>query len=223
MANKKNRKHCGKRLAAWLLAAVLAAGCLPAAAYAEDLADDDEIIYLDFEDVQAGAYYTQAVEWAVQNRITTGLTMLRFGTRHPCTRAHIVTFLWRACGSPEPESTSSRFVDLDKDDYSYKAVLWAGEKGITKGMTETTFCGNDAVTRAQAITFLWRAAGMPAASGSFQDVPASAYYAGAVAWGAAQGITTGTTANTFSPGEFCTRAQIVTFLYREAMNSGVQA
>ena len=139
-----------------------------------------------------------------------------FGPNQACTRAQMVTFLWRAAGSPAPASTENPFADIAQDAYYYDAVLWAAEQGITGGTGAETFSPNATVTRAQTVTFLYRAAGSPAVSGSgFADVAADAYYADAVAWAADQGITSGTTAETFSPAQACTRAQIVTFLYRD--------
>ncbi len=127
----------------------------------------------------------------------------------------MVTFLWRAAGSPAPHSGSNPFVDVPADAYYYTAVLWAVEQGITTGTSATTFGPDDTVTRSQTVTFLWRYSGSPEAGGSsFADVEADAYYATAVAWAAGEGITSGTSATTFSPYDPCTRAQIVTFLYR---------
>ena len=147
--------------------------------------------------------------------ITNGTTATTFSPNKACTRAQMVTFLWRAAGEPEPETTVNPFTDVAAGAYYYDAVLWAVEQGITNGTTATTFSPNATVTRAQTVTFLWRSAGSPAVSGSgFADVASDAYYAGAVAWAVSEGITNGTTTTTFSPGSSCTRAQIVTFLYR---------
>lgn len=169
-----------------------------------------------FTDVPEDAYYSDAVQWAVENGITTGFTETSFGPNRSCTRAQMVTFLWRAAGSPAPASTNHVFQDVPEGAYYADAVLWAAEQGITGGTSAETFSPNATVTRAQTVTFLYRAAGSPASSGSgFADVAADAYYADAVAWAAAQGITSGTTAETFSPSQACTRAQIVTFLYRD--------
>lgn len=168
-----------------------------------------------FADVSPDAYYADAVEWAVANGITGGTTATTFSPNNPCTRAHAVTFLWRAAGEPEPETTAMPFTDVAEGAYYYDAVLWAMENGITEGTTETTFSPDAPCTRAQIVTFLWRSAGSPAATGSsFADVASDAYYAGAVAWAVSEGITNGTTTTTFSPSSSCTRAQIVTFLYR---------
>lgn len=170
---------------------------------------------LSFIDVPAGAYYYDAVYWAVDEGITNGTTAVTFSPDNACTRAQMVTFLWRAAGEPEPETSVNPFTDVSASAYYYDAVLWAVEQGITNGTSATTFSPDATVTRGQTVTFLWRNAGSPAVSGgSFTDVAADAYYAGAVAWAASEGITSGTTAATFSPSSNCTRAQIVTFLYR---------
>ena len=168
-----------------------------------------------FTDVADDAYYADAVIWAVGEGITSGTTAATFTPNAPCTRAQAVTFLWRAAGSPEPESMSS-FADVPADSYYAKAVAWAVEQGITKGTSDTTFSPNATCTRAQIVTFLWRSQKSPASDGvnPFTDVAADAYYANAVLWAAENGITGGTTATTFSPSSTCTRAQIVTFLYR---------
>lgn len=169
-----------------------------------------------FTDVAEGEYYYDAVKWAVDKGVTNGLTETTFGPNASCTRAQMVTFLWRAAGSPEPTATTTAFTDIDANEYYYKAVLWAVEKGITTGTTETTFSPNATVTRAQTVTFLYRYAGSPTVSGSnnFTDLEAGEYYINAVQWAATNGITTGTTETTFSPANNCTRGQIVTFLYR---------
>ena len=131
-----------------------------------------------------------------------------------CTRAQIVTFLWRAAGSPEPKSTVS-FADVPADSYYAKAVAWAVENGITLGTGDGTFSPNATCTRAQSVTFLYRALGTaPTTVNGFTDVTADAFYADAVAWAVESGVTNGTSASTFSPNNGCTRAQIVTFLYR---------
>ena len=170
-----------------------------------------------FVDVPASAYYADAVKWAVEKGITTGTSATTFSPEASCTRAQMVTFLWRAAGSPAPKATTTAFTDLDKSAYYYDAVLWAVEKGITTGTSATTFSPNATVTRGQTVTFLYRFAGQPAVSGSssFTDVNSSDYYAAAVQWAKEQGITSGTTDTTFSPTSDCTRGQIVTFLYRQ--------
>jgi hypothetical protein len=169
-----------------------------------------------FIDVSDTAYYYDAVLWAVDKGITTGTTATTFTPDATCTRAQTVTFLWRSMGSPEPTSTSCPFTDVAKDSYYYKAVLWATEKGITLGTSSTTFSPGDTVTRGQTVTFLWRTAGKSAATATnpFGDVKGDDYYLSAVLWAVSKSITTGTSASTFSPIDGCTRAQIVTFLYR---------
>ncbi len=170
-----------------------------------------------FTDVPQDSYYYDAVVWAVQNGITTGATDDTFLPEDSCTRAQAVTFLWRAFGSPEPETEDCPFYDVSEDSYYYSAVLWAVEQGITLGTSETTFSPDEEVTRAQAVTFLYRAAGEPVTEGvlAFEDVAVSAYYADAVLWASEQGITLGTSETAFSPDDPVTRAQIVTFLYRD--------
>ena len=169
-----------------------------------------------FWDVSASAYYYDAVLWAVEEEITSGTSDTTFSPNASCTRAQAVTFLWRAAGSPAPDSRKNPFRDVSSNPYYYDAVLWAVENGITSGTSANTFSPNGTVTRAQTVTFLYRAAGSPAASGSsFTDVPPNAYYAAAVRWAVSHNITSGTSSSTFSPNGFCTRGQIVTFLYRD--------
>ena len=168
-----------------------------------------------FHDVTRFDYFYDAVKWAVDHDITSGTGCFTFSPNAACTRAQTVTFLWRAAGSPRPVSTVNPFTDVHYGDYFYQAVLWAVENGITMGTSATTFSPDATVTRAQVVTFLWRANGQPAAWNSgFTDVSADAYYAKAVAWAVQNGITTGTGFGVFSPDAACTRAQIVTFLYR---------
>lgn len=170
-----------------------------------------------FTDVPDGAYYHDAVLWALSKNVTSGTSPNTFGPSMDCTRAQVVTFLWRAMGSPEPTGKTNPFTDVSPDAYYYKAVLWAVEKGITKGASDTTFAPDDTVTRAQFVTFLWRAANAPAASGTnpFTDVTdTGAYYYNAVLWAVGQGITAGTSATTFGPDDVCNRGQVVTFLCR---------
>lgn len=169
-----------------------------------------------FVDVAEGAYYYDAVLWAAENGITGGTSATTFSPAVTCTRAQTVTFLWRAAGSPEPETTVCPFEDVTADKYYYDAVLWAVENGITVGTSATTFSPNATVTRAQNVTFLWRWAESPAveAANPFADVASDMYYHDAVLWAAEEGITAGTTATTFSPNDPCLRSQIVTFLYR---------
>ena len=173
-----------------------------------------EIETLDFADVSTDAYYYEAVKWAAKKGITGGTGDGTFNPNGSCTRAHIVTFLWRAAGSPEPKSTVS-FADVPADSYYAKAVAWAVENGITLGTGDGTFSPNATCTRAQIVTFLYRALGTaPTTVNGFTDVTADAFYADAVAWAVESGVTNGTSASTFSPNNGCTRAQIVTFLYR---------
>ena len=169
-----------------------------------------------FIDVLPGAYYYEAVEWAVANGITNGITATTFCPDMGCTRAQMVTFLWRAAGKPVPATTEMPFKDVAKGAYYYDAVLWAVENGITNGTSATTFSPDATVTRAQTVTFLWRMQKSPDVDGTmkFVDVKQDAYYAEAVLWAVEEGITFGTSATTFSPDADCTRAQIVTFLWR---------
>ena len=168
-----------------------------------------------FTDVAGDTYYADAVTWAVGKGITSGTAATTFSPDAACTRAQAVTFLWRAAGSPAPKAGANPFADVKADAYYYDAVLWAVEQGITSGTSATTFSPNATCTRAQIVTFLWRAQKSPTADGvySFTDVAGNAYYAGAVLWAVENGITAGTSATTFSPDSDCTRAQIVTFLY----------
>lgn len=167
-----------------------------------------------FADVATDVYYYDAVKWAVEKGVTNGVSETLFGPDQACTRAQIVTFLWRAAGSPEPKSGSS-FADVAADAYYAKAVAWAVENGITKGTSETTFHPDETCTRAQGVTFLYRALGkLAAAQAGFTDVAADSYYADAVNWAAENGVTNGISETLFGPDGSCTRAQIVTFLYR---------
>jgi len=169
-----------------------------------------------FADVVSSTYYFDPVLWAVSRNITTGTSGTTFSPDDPCTRGQVVTFLWRAAGCPEPETSENHFTDVAQSDYFYKAVLWAVENGITNGMSDTSFAPAAPCTRAQVATFLWRAAGEPEAesqSHSFTDIEKDYYY-DAVLWAVDYGITNGTSDTTFSPANTCTRAQIVTFLYR---------
>lgn len=169
-----------------------------------------------FVDVAEGTYYYDPVLWAVANGITSGVNATHFDPNGTCTRAHAVTFLWRAAGQPEPKTTQMPFKDVKAGSYYEKAVLWAVENKITNGTSTTTFSPDENCTRAQIVTFLWRSEGEPYASDSnnpFTDI-ASDYYMDAVFWAVKEGITNGTTPTTFSPNDRCTRAQIVTFIYR---------
>ncbi len=176
-------------------------------------AKTSKIPFIDVEDTD---YFFDAVIWAVDNGVTNGTSATTFSPDMTCTRAQAVTFLWRALGSPEPASTSCPFKDVSMEAYYYKAVLWATEKGVTIGTSAESFSPNNTVTRGQTVTFLWRAAGTPtqSAANPFRDVPSGAYYESAVLWAVAEKITEGTANDTFSPANGCTRAQIVTFLWR---------
>ena len=167
-----------------------------------------------FYDVPNGAYFYEAVKWAVDKGITNGLSDTMFGPYESCTRAQIVTFLWRAAGSPEPKTVSS-FTDVPASAYYAKAVAWAVENGITNGMTVTMFAPDATCTRGQSVTFLYRALkGTASGSANFTDVKSDAFYADAINWAVANNVTNGTSNTTFSPNADCTRAEIVTFLYR---------
>lgn len=169
-----------------------------------------------FVDVPENSYYEEAVDWAEENGITQGTDDTHFSPNDICTRAQAVTFLWRTAGSPAPKSTTMPFTDIPTGSYYYNAVLWAVENDITKGTSGSTFSPDAICSRAQIITFLWRSEKSPAAgtANPFVDVKSTAYYADAVLWAVKKGITMGTTSTTFSPDADCTRAQIVTFLWR---------
>ena len=169
-----------------------------------------------FDDVSTNAYYYEAVKWAQEKGITGGIGNKLFGPNDPCTRAQIVTFLWRAAGSPAPKNTGTAFGDVKPGSFYEQAVAWAVENGITGGTGDGKFSLDATCTRAQSVTFLYRAAGSPAVSGNaeFGDVATNAYYADAVAWAAKNGITGGIGGGLFGSGNDCTRGQIVTFLYR---------
>ena len=169
-----------------------------------------------FVDVATGSYYEDAVDWAVENGITKGTDDSHFSPDGICTRAQAVTFLWRTAGSPKPETRAMPFTDVPVGSYYYDAVLWAVENGITKGTSDTTFSPNMTCSRAQIVAFLWRSEKSPATgtANPFADVKSTAYYADAVLWAVKENITKGTTSTTFSPNADCTRAQIVTFLWR---------
>ena len=169
-----------------------------------------------FVDVEAGRFYVNAVLWAVENEITSGMDAFHFMPNETCTRGQVVTFLWRAEGCPEPEGTTNPFTDVVAGKFYYKAVLWAYENGITAGTTPTTFEPDSKVTRGQFVTFLWRAQDKPASSGvnPFADVQSGKFYCDAVLWAAENGVTSGMTATTFEPESTCNRGQVVTFLYR---------
>ena len=180
--------------------------------------DGSESVALPFTDVAEGAYYADAVAWAIQNKVTSGVSATTFAPNASCTRGQMVTFLWKAAGSPEPKSLTTAFTDVKSGAYYEKAVAWAVENKVTTGTSATTFSPDATVTRGQSVTFLWKANNSPAAASAsaFTDVAASAYYASAVNWAVEKGVTSGMSATTFSPNSNCTRAQIVTFLYRAA-------
>ena len=174
-----------------------------------------------FVDVKQGDYYYDAVQWAVGKKITSGTSATTFTPDGICTRAQTVTFLWRSQGSPKAAGAENPFTDVSKDAYYYDAVLWAVEQGITNGTSATTFSPDATVTRGQTAAFLWRVAKQPQVdqtANPFADVTQDAYYYNAVLWAVAKEITNGTSSTTFSPDQGCTRAQIVTFLWRTNSN-----
>ena len=187
---------------------------MPAGRVEVKAAFTEEVKISPFRDVPTDAYYYEAVKWAQKKGITGGIGNDLFGPYQPCTRAQIVTFLWRAAGSPEPEGTAAGMTDVAAGSYYEKAVAWAIENGITTGTADGRFAPDATCTRAQGMTFLFRASKASAdGAPAFSDVAADAYYAEAVKWATDNGITNGTTSSTFSPGSGCTRAQIVTFLW----------
>ena len=166
-----------------------------------------------FTDVAADAWYAESVAWAVENGITSGTGTSTFSPSKTCTTAEILTFLWRAAGSPEPTGEENPFTDVATDAYYFKPALWAYEQGLLSG---TQLQGDAPCTRASTVTYLWKLAGSPEMDApDFTDVPADADYAQAVAWAVEQGITSGTGSGTFSPDQICDRSQIVTFLYQD--------
>jgi hypothetical protein len=175
---------------------------------------------MNFIDVKTTDYFYNSVKWAVGKNITNGTSSTTFSPYKSCTRAEIVTFLWRAAGSPEPTTTRNPFRDVNAVTHSsyYKAILWASQKGITSGTSTTAFSPDQVCTRAQIVTFLYRYAGQPSGyySNPFKDVGATseASYYNAILWAVGKGITSGTSATTFSPYASCNRAEAVTFLYR---------
>ena len=178
---------------------------------------DPDAVELPYKDVAKGDWYRDAVAWAHVNEITNGVSADLFGPNGDCTRAQIVTFLWRAKGCPEPQGKNNPFRDVKADQYYTKAVLWAVEQEITNGTSADTFSPDATCTRAQAVTFLWRMEGTPemTAENPFKDVAANEYYTQAVLWAVSREITNGMTPTTFEPNRTCSRAQIVTFLYRD--------
>lgn len=174
-----------------------------------------------FEDVKEKDYFFTPVLWAVNNGITNGTDETHFSPNMKCTRAQVVTFLWRAMGEPEPAAQECPFVDVPENSYYEQAVLWASQSGITTGVDESHFAPNRVCTRAEVVTLLWRSRGKPMVEGTdrFSDVKQGAYYHDAVAWAVEKGITNGVDGGKFGPDQTCTRAQIVTFLYRDYQNS----
>lgn len=173
--------------------------------------------FVDVKDTSANAWFYEPVLWAVNNGITTGMTKTEFKPDNTCTREQAVTFLWRAAGEPEPTKTTTPFVDVAKGSYYEKAVQWAYETGITTGIDATHFGPNGQVSRGQFVTFLWRLEGKPAAGSKqvFSDVASGEYYYNAVLWATEKKITDGMGGGKFEPNRTCTRAQVVTFLYRD--------
>ena len=191
--------------------------CIRCGAEDPDWTEPEDPFVNPFIDVKENDYFYDPVLWAVQKGITNGTTPTTFSPYDPCTRGQIVTFLWRAFGSPSPKSTHNPFTDVNPNLYYYTAVLWAVDQGITTGTSATTFSPEDTCTRGQVATFLWRACGKPAPKGNgnpFSDVPQTVYYYQPILWAVENGITNGTGGGKFSPEDSCTRGQIVTFLYR---------
>ena len=179
-----------------------------------------------FVDVEESAYFYEPVLWALANSITSGVSATEFAPNNNCTRGQVVTFLWRAAGCPEPQSTENPFTDVSDGQYYYKPILWAVESGITQGVGGGRFAPDQQVTRGQFVTFLWRAAGQPEPkeqANAFVDVSNGAYYFSAVLWAAENGITAGTSPSTFAPDAVCSRAQVVTFLFRNSKLTPPQA
>lgn len=175
-----------------------------------------------FEDVPDGVWYADAVDWALEHGVTVGTSETTFSPNQGCTRAQIVTFLWRAAGSPAPTIEDVSFTDVRQTAYYYDAVRWAVENGITNGVSETSFCPNRTCSRSEAVTFLWRASGSPVPTQTempFTDVPGDTWYTTPVLWAVENNITAGTSETTYSPHQSCTRAQIVTFLWRASQIS----
>ena len=199
--------NTAKRMICLLLTVALMLGLMPTVIAAQP----------SFIDVPAGMYYSEPVAWAVENGITNGTGANTFSPDAICSRGQVVTFLWRAQGSPEPISTVNQFTDAVPGSYYYKAMLWAVEQGITTGTGNGAFSPDMSCNRDQVVTFLWRAQGKPAPTNTnnpFKDVTPGSYYYDAVLWAVENGITTGTGKDTFSPGMSCSRGQIVTFLQR---------
>jgi hypothetical protein len=174
-----------------------------------------------FTDVQYGSFFYEPVMWAVENGITSGTSATTFGPGNRCMRAHVVTFLWKAAGSPEPARKDNPFVDVKPADFFYKPVLWALENGITSGVAATHFGPASYCNRAQVITFLYQTKNRPAVESTdnpFTDVPNGQWFTTPVLWAVENGITSGLSPTSFGPGVICNRAQIVTFLYKAFVN-----
>ena len=177
----------------------------------------DAVMDAAFEDVPVGSFYFDPVQWAVDEEITAGTTPTTFDPNGKCMRAVVVTFLWKAAGSPEPETTENPFTDVKEGSYYYKAVLWAYENKVTSGLTATTFGPTALCNRAQVVTFLYNAMGKPEVKNTehkFTDVDEGKFYYTPMLWAVENGITAGLTETTFGPNAICNRAQVVTFLYR---------
>lgn len=174
-----------------------------------------------FTDVPSNAYYNEAINWAVENNITSGISATQFSPDKTCTRGQVVSFIWRAMGQPEPTINENPFIDVSENDYNYKAILWAYENGIASGITNNIFGSDEYCTRSQVVTFLWRAAGQQTTTlnNSFIDVRKNSYFINAINWAVENGITSGTSNSTFGVDEYCTRSQVVTFLYRNYLNN----
>lgn len=174
------------------------------------------VVGMAFTDVEKDSYYESAVKWAVEAGVTQGSSETTFSPDVICSRAQVVTFLWRAAGSPATVSAENQFDDVEEGAYYYDAVLWAVENGITAGISDSTFSPDEAVTRAQVVTFLYRAANAPEVTGEapFEDISVGAYYEDAVAWAVENGIANGVSETSFAPETECSRAQVVTFMSR---------
>ena len=190
--------------------AVIAGGCI--AVVIIPPSESEKPVNPDFTDVNASDYFADAVQWAVEKNITSGTSKTTFSPGATCSKAQILTFLWRANGSPDP-AAANPFTDVKTTDYFYKAALWAAEKGLVSG---SIFGANTDCTRAMTMEYMWKAAGSPTPAGTadFTDVPGNSDYAQAVAWAVENEITSGTGGSNFSPAATCTRGQIVTFLHR---------
>lgn len=208
----KMEKILIKRGMVMLLVCTMLLSSVPVSVFAEE---DTQYVNT-FTDVSESDYYYEAVRWAVETGVTTGVSSTEFGVNNTCTRAQVVTFLWRAKGCPVPVSTTDSFTDVSAGVYYYDAMLWAVENGIVTGTSATTFSPNNTVTRGQVITFLHRMMGKPSSSTTnpFTDVSESDYYYDAVLWALESGVTTGATNTQFNPGTVCTRVQVITFLWR---------